>query len=95
MLDAYRRLGRLRRELPALTDPAFGSVSCTADEESRVFTLRRGDTLLVVNFGDSPAELALDPTATVAFETPSGVTVEGGRLVVPGHGGALITRTSG
>ena len=51
VLDCYRRLGRLRRELPQLTDPAFGSVSCTV--EGRLFTMRRGDLLVVVNAGDT------------------------------------------
>ena len=50
VLDCYRRLGRLRRELPQLTDPSFGSVSCTVD--GRLFTMRRGDLLVVVNAGD-------------------------------------------
>ena len=50
VLECYRRLGRLRRELPELTDPAFGSVSCTV--EGRLFTMRRGDLLVVVNAGD-------------------------------------------
>ncbi len=52
VLAAYQRLVELRRSLPALTDPSFGSTSCTADEDPRVFTMRRGDVLVVVNFGD-------------------------------------------
>ena len=50
VLDCYRRLARLRRELPQLTDPSFGSVSCTV--EDRLFTMRRGDLLVVVNTGE-------------------------------------------
>ena len=42
---------------PQLTDPSFASSSCTADEGRRVFTMRRGDLLVAVNFGDEPAEL--------------------------------------
>ncbi|ROR92811.1 malto-oligosyltrehalose trehalohydrolase [Nocardioides aurantiacus] len=90
VLEAYRELGRLRREVPALTDPSFGSVACTADEESRVFTLRRGDTLMVVNFGSSPTSVALDGPAEQLFATPSGVTVHPDRVDVPAHGGVLL-----
>ena len=43
---------------PDLTDPSFGSTSCTADEETRVFRMRRGGLLVVVNFGDEPGDRA-------------------------------------
>ena len=53
MLDVYRRLAALRRELPELTDPSFERTRCTADEDTRLFTMRRGGSLVVVvNFGD-------------------------------------------
>ena len=71
VLAAYQRLIELRRSLPALTDPSFASISCTADEERRVFTLRRGDLLVVVNFGDEPAELFVDGDLDLLFRTPS------------------------
>ena len=56
VLDAYRRLVRLRRELLEVTDPDLRTVSCTVDEERRVFTMRRGRLLVAVNFGDAEAE---------------------------------------
>jgi maltooligosyltrehalose trehalohydrolase len=87
VLDCYRRLGRLRRELPQLTDPAFGSVSCTV--EGRVFTLRRGDLLVVVNTGDQPAEVRVGERE-VLFETPAGVGARDGVASVPPHAGALL-----
>ena len=40
MLSVYRRLTALRAEHPELTAPAYAV--CTADEETRVFTMRRG-----------------------------------------------------
>lgn len=87
LLDCYRTLGRLRRELPQLTDPAFGSVSCTV--EDRLFTMRRGDLLVVVNAGE--ADVTVDVEATeVLFQTPTGVTLAGGMLQVPKHAGALL-----
>ena len=61
LLEVYRELARLRRALPDLTDPSFGAVSCTVDEEARVFTMRRGSLLVAVNFGDAEAMLARRP----------------------------------
>ena len=87
VLDAYRRLGGLRRELPQLTDPSFGSVSCTVD--GRLFTMRRGDLMVVVNTGDSAVSLEVGERE-VLFGTPSGVTVDGGTLSVPAHAGTLL-----
>lgn len=87
VLDCYRRLGRLRRELPQLTDPAFGSVSCTV--EGRLFTMRRGDLLVVVNAGDEPATTDVGERE-VLFETPAGVVVRDGALSVPAGAGALL-----
>ncbi|GAA1446474.1 malto-oligosyltrehalose trehalohydrolase [Mycobacterium cookii] len=87
VLDCYRRLGRLRRELPQLTDPEFGAVSCTVD--GRLFTMRRDDVLVVVNTGDSATELEVGDRE-VLFETPAGVVVRDGVLSVPAHAGALL-----
>ena len=87
LLDCYRTLGRLRRELPQLTDPSFGSVSCTV--EGRLFTMRRGDLLVVVNTGEEPATLDV-AEREVLFETPTGVRVDGGTVTVPPHAGALL-----
>ncbi len=61
VLDAYRRLAALRRARPELTDPDLRSVSCTVDEERRVFTMRRGALLVAVNFGTEPVTHDLGP----------------------------------
>ncbi|MCW2736357.1 malto-oligosyltrehalose trehalohydrolase [Nocardioides sp.] len=87
VLDCYRRLGRLRRELQQLTDPAFTSVSCSV--EGRLFTMRRGDLLVVVNAGETAVSVPVDQTE-VLFETPCGVVLDNGVLAVPPHGGALL-----
>jgi maltooligosyltrehalose trehalohydrolase len=90
VLAAYQRLVELRRSVPSLTDPSFGVISCTADEETRIFTMRRGEVLLAVNFGDEPAELPVDDDLTLLFRTPSLPDLSGGRLSLPPHAGALL-----
>ncbi|GAA1943990.1 malto-oligosyltrehalose trehalohydrolase [Nocardioides hwasunensis] len=87
VLDCYRRLLRLRRELPQLSDPAFGSVSCSV--EGRIFTMRRGDLVVLVNAGEAEVVVETDAT-TVLFETPSGVRLDGDHVTVPPRAGALL-----
>jgi maltooligosyltrehalose trehalohydrolase len=90
VLAAYQRLVELRRSVPSLTDPSFGVISCTADEETRIFTMRRGEVLLAVNFGGEPVELPVDDGLTLLFRTPSLPDLSGGRLSLPPHAGALL-----
>jgi maltooligosyltrehalose trehalohydrolase len=88
LLAVYRRLAEVRRRLPALTDPSFSSVTAAADEQTRLFTLRRGDLLVAVNFSDVQVEL---PAAgDLLFTTPTAATLEAGRLTLPPHAGVLI-----
>lgn len=87
VLECYRRLGRLRRELPQLTDPAFGSVSCSV--EGRLFTMRRGDLVLLVNAGETEVSVPVD-ASEVLFATPAGVDLDDGTITVPAHVGALL-----
>ena len=58
LLDLYRRLIALRRELPALTDPRFSTISCAWDEEERWFRLDREGVSVVINFADEPRSIA-------------------------------------
>jgi maltooligosyltrehalose trehalohydrolase len=90
LLAAYRRLSELRRAHPDLTDPAFASTSCVVDEESRVFRMRRGGLLVVVNFGDTPASVPVGPDADLLFASGEGVRVEQATLRIPPHAGALV-----
>jgi maltooligosyltrehalose trehalohydrolase len=90
LLAAYRRLADLRRTHPDLTDPAFASTSCALDEESRVFRMRRGRLLVLVNFGDEPASVPVGDDAALLFATGEGVMVDQTQLVLPGHAGALV-----
>jgi maltooligosyltrehalose trehalohydrolase len=95
VLAAYQRLIELRRSLPALTDPSFDSVTCTADEDSGLFTMRRGEVLIAVNFGDEPTEVPVEDGRDLVFRTPSLPTLSGGRLHLPAHAGAMLAPLGG
>jgi maltooligosyltrehalose trehalohydrolase len=88
LLEVYRDLAELRRTLPALTDPDFRSVSAEADEERRVFTLRRHDLLVAVNLGDEPA--SVPASGELLFTTPTAASLGTSGLALPRHAGALV-----
>jgi maltooligosyltrehalose trehalohydrolase len=90
LLAVYRELAALRRSLPELTDSAFSSVSATADEATRVFTLQRGRLLIAVNFGEVPATVPL--AGELLFTTPTSAGLGPDGLALPPHAGALARR---
>jgi maltooligosyltrehalose trehalohydrolase len=92
LLEVYRRLAELRRTLPELTDPDFGSVSATADESAHLFTLRRGDLLVAVNVGPDP--VTLNERGEVLFTTPSAASVDSTGLTLPTHAGVMLRVSS-
>jgi maltooligosyltrehalose trehalohydrolase len=88
LLDVYRRLAELRRTLPELTDPAFADLTAEADDDTRLFTLRRGGLLLAVNFSDVPA--TVDARGELLFTTPTAATSVPAGLLLSPHAGALV-----
>ena len=76
MLSVYRRLAALRREHPELTAPSFAD--CSADEETRVFTMRRGALTVVVNFGEEEQAVA-DRRRRSSSSRPSRASTSRGR----------------
>jgi maltooligosyltrehalose trehalohydrolase len=86
LLARYRQLVALRRTLPALTDPSFGSTACRV--EGPLFTMRRGSLLVAVNTGDTSVDLP--GPAELLFATGAGVTLSGTGLTLPPHAGALV-----
>jgi maltooligosyltrehalose trehalohydrolase len=88
LLGVYRRLTGLRRSLPELAESSFERLTASADETTRVFTLRRGSLLLAVNFGD--AETSVAATGDLLFTTPAGASATATGLRLPPHAGALV-----
>ncbi|MET0523697.1 MAG: DUF3459 domain-containing protein, partial [Nocardioides sp.] len=88
MLETYQRLAELRRALPDLTDPWLASVACTADEDTRVFRMRRDSVEIVVNFGDAPQDV--ETSAELLFTTSDELTTKPDGLTLPPHAGVLL-----
>ncbi|MFV0462263.1 MAG: malto-oligosyltrehalose synthase [Nostocoides sp.] len=95
LLEAYRGLIRIRRELPALTDPDLREVDVHADDEARTMLIRRGsgahEVVVAANFSAEPATVDLGELARyrLAWHTPSGASLTGSTLRLPRHGGAV------
>jgi maltooligosyltrehalose trehalohydrolase len=93
LLDVYRRMAALRRELPELTDPDLRQVDAHVDEESRTLVMRRGAVSVVVNFGTAAAEVELSGEHEILFTTPAGGSLVADGIRLPPHAGALVRRT--
>ena len=58
--------------------------------------MRRGQLLVVVNFGDQPASVDVGGRAELLFETGAGVKVSHtGTVSLPPHAGALVEPAAG
>ncbi|PJJ71865.1 maltooligosyltrehalose trehalohydrolase [Diaminobutyricimonas aerilata] len=94
LLDLYRSLARLRREVPELTDPRFPTLSATASEDPRWFRLVRagieaGDVEVIVNFGDG--EQRFDADGEILLATSDARLDDDGLVLAP-RSGAVIRR---
>ncbi len=93
VLHGYRELARLRHSLAELTNPDLRRVRSTVDEDARWITVERGDVLLAANLGDVAARISLTiDSYEVLWQTPTPVRLDGGRLELPRHAGAVLIR---
>jgi maltooligosyltrehalose trehalohydrolase len=88
LLDAYRRLGALRRSEPDLTDPRFASVSVDYDADARWLVLTRGELRIAINFAAEEARVAV-PSSTVLFASDTSIE-PGSSLLLPAHSVAIV-----
>ncbi len=97
LLETYRRLIRLRRALPELTDPDLRHTSCVVDEDERWLLMRRGvaapGVAAVVNLGEEEVVVDLGDEEhpwQVLWHSPAGVTLRRGQVVLPAHASCLL-----
>lgn len=106
LLDVHRRLGALRRSVPALTDPSFAHVRATADEDARTFVLERGtgipgggagEVAVVLNLADEARTVALPGAAYEVLLAGPGASADladgavvTGTVALPPHVGVLL-----
>ena len=90
ILALYRALIALRRDIPDLTDPAFGSLSAEADEARRLFRLNRGATQILVNLSAEASRMPVPMSATVLITTNDAFTIDGDDAVLPARSAAVV-----
>ena len=97
LLAAYRRLAALRRSRPELTDPSFGSVSCTVDEESRVFRCGAARCWSWSTSATPPATVDVGGRggAAVRDRCRASTVSNTGTVSLPPHAGALVEPSAG
>ncbi|QUW17750.1 malto-oligosyltrehalose trehalohydrolase [Agrococcus sp. Marseille-Q4369] len=93
VLEGYRQLAQLRRELEALTDPHYARNRVEVDEERRVLRLVRragmADAVeIVINVGREPQTVAVE-RAELCFATHPDVALDGELTLPPGSGALL------
>jgi maltooligosyltrehalose trehalohydrolase len=91
----YKELLRLRASIPALHVLDLNEVETQADDEQRTLLVKRGDTLLALNFDEAPHAIVLpfgDAEWTSMIETSA--RVEGNVLRMEGESFALLRTLS-
>jgi malto-oligosyltrehalose synthase/malto-oligosyltrehalose trehalohydrolase len=90
LLDVYRRLIALRGQYSELTNPVLARTRCEFDETARWFLMRRGGAAVVVNFSPVAVTVDLGGPHMLRWATPAGAQVDGSRVSLPGHAGAVL-----
>ena len=86
----YRDLLRLRRETPALRSLDLNAVETHTDNERRTLLVKRGHTLLALNFSDDAQTIELPFEDRWMAMVETGGRVEGNRLVLGPESFALF-----
>ncbi|MET0812218.1 MAG: DUF3459 domain-containing protein, partial [Microbacterium sp.] len=90
ILSLYRALTALRRRIPSLTDPAFRSVVAEADEERRIFRLRRDEVEIIVNFSETEVAVALEGGEAVLLATDAATALIDEVLRLPARSAVVL-----
>ncbi|SFS06562.1 maltooligosyltrehalose trehalohydrolase [Microbacterium sp. cf046] len=90
ILELYRGLIRLRRDVPDLTDPAFGALEAEVDEAQRLFRLRRGAVQILVNFSHDAHRMPLPPSSVVLVATHAEFGLDRDDAVLPARSAAVV-----
>ncbi|WP_144671188.1 malto-oligosyltrehalose trehalohydrolase [Arthrobacter sp. U41] len=91
LLELYRRLIALRRTTPELSGLGFEDTAVAFSEADRWLRLRRGSVEVAMNFSAEPRVLAV-AGASIALATDDAVRLDSGRLDLPGHSAAIISK---
>jgi maltooligosyltrehalose trehalohydrolase len=83
LLDWYRRLIRLRRTLPALSDPRLDHVAVECDDVGGWLRVRRGAASVAANLGRTTITLPESPEARLLEASDAAVLLSEAGLILP------------
>jgi maltooligosyltrehalose trehalohydrolase len=88
MLNWYRSLIQLRRNLPALNDGDLGHIKIACDEEQRLLDIHRpglgrGDVRILANLGTNPAKFDCASGYRVELASRAGIEPETDAISLP------------
>ncbi|MCU1571064.1 MAG: 1,4-alpha-glucan branching protein [Naasia sp.] len=92
ILDLYRRLIALRREVPELTDPRFRETFVDYDEDDRWLVMARGSVTVAVNFADTAVELGIEGEPLLVTD-PGVAIVPDGAVLLPPRSAVILAAT--
>ena len=91
LLNLYRSLLKLRRELPALH---LGALTLLENLPEQVLgykrTTEKQHVVVLINFSRNPTTVSLDTPGTLLLGTARGIQVEINNVVIPGRSGVII-----
>ncbi|WP_210480914.1 malto-oligosyltrehalose trehalohydrolase [Naasia sp. SYSU D00948] len=93
ILDLYRRLLALRKQVPELTDPRFRETIVDYDEDERWLVLARGSVTVAVNLAEDDVELGLEGEPLLATD-PAVSTSPDGAIRLPGRSAVILAETT-
>jgi maltooligosyltrehalose trehalohydrolase len=97
LLDWHRRLIRLRRETPSLSDGRFERLTVDFDEQSAWLVVKRGPIAVVCNLAESAVRIPIG-TATVArvlLASHGNISIIGDTVELPSDSVAVLRLESG
>jgi maltooligosyltrehalose trehalohydrolase len=95
IFEFYKRLIRLRRELPDLSDPTLDAVTVAYDDEERWIVVRRGGIAVLANLADIGRSLpTAEPVVDVVLASADGFIVDSHGMTLPPES-VVIARLAG
>jgi maltooligosyltrehalose trehalohydrolase len=93
LLDWYRSLIHLRRQIPELRDGRMGRTAVYFDEEARWLIMKRGHIWMVFNFAPINQRIACLEAGKkeILLASEEDVRVEDDAIFLPGHSVAILT----
>jgi maltooligosyltrehalose trehalohydrolase len=90
LLDWYRRLLRLRRTIPALSDPRLDRVQARPDEDSTTLVVARGPVRLLVNLGQVDQHFPVEARSALLAASHNRICLHTEKVVVPADAVAIV-----